>query len=434
MNSIIQVHSVNYRPCSPTSSHSNESIAICYSQGLFITSINITLHAHRIWAFSQSIHQKIIKFTVISQCPLRGIGIIKADDPSEFHPLKLSGSRLHDTSSANIQGKDRAILTPNSEDDENILLGVEFNRSIISSRSIAVTIRDLSNCSNMIDFPEFNFNWNPTTKEFMQRKCGSYILSGVHVTQVGCNSCFKALCDNDIITHVRFEDVLTNNIQDDIIDLSFPNPSTNVIGYINRYGNVLVIDSNESELGQMLGPTPSPDSIPRDNHRLTLSEIERELAVGSKLQLQICRDKAWYLLESDFFCRSNRIPSTSDRYELFSGMIITPSDRMQYPGDMSHKLRITKVLEGSVIHILNSCSHSILSEGDVIECVNGKDVKTLTELHEAIPSEDGLISVRTNTGSEFVALISTLREDDISLRDRLNIPSNRAFLSSVVIE
>jgi len=432
---VISIQSANYTTGFPVRSHTNKSVAVCYSEGLFITSSHITLNAYKIWGFTPSLHQKMLKFTVVSQCPLRGIGIIKVDDPSEFQPVKLSALRRSDDVDQYGVGRGNGVDQVFTED--NKLLGVSFRGKFISSRSVAVTIRDLSRCDTMVDFPEFNLNWNLTTKEFMQKKCGSYVLAGIHVTCVGSNSCFKALCNDDIITHIRFEDSISPNSEDDVIDLSFPNPSIDVIGYINRYGKVLIVNSNDSGDGdnQMLGPTPSPDSIPRYDHRLTLRDIENELSVGSKLRLQICRDKAWYLLESDFFCRSNRIHSVPDRYDLFAGMIITSSDRLQFPEDMTPKLRVTNILEGSVIHILNSSGvDPLITEGDVISTVNDKPVRTLTELHEAIPSEDGLISIRMENGSEFVSLINSLREDDTQLKDKLNIPSNRAFLSSVVIE
>ncbi|MNK61478.1 hypothetical protein D3C87_806380 [compost metagenome] len=313
----------------------------------------------------------------------------------------------------------KVIVTSNDMDIEDVKIP-----------EVAINVSD----NTLVEVPTLGFEWSNANYALMGYKCRSDKIYGIYVNWVSDNSCFTSLEVKDVITHICYDDIFIHNIdKNGFIDVQFKNKTEKLVCFSDRVGNFVIYKVNEEE-GKTLKPNPSETDICISSIKFRLKQIEDQLAFTNissgneeesqkhtyNIQVQICRYNSWYMLDSKFINKS-KIKYQNPDYEYFCGAIIIEGTIVG--GALKQSLILSSIIPGSSMYKTNG-----LKEGVSINEINGKRIKSLSELRLMIDKLDTeFISIETEDCKFFMDYAKNLHENDNKIVKSVKQIKNHQF-------
>ncbi len=328
---------------------------------------------------------------------------------------------------------------------------------IIASRTILSVICFMKK-SLIVNVPTFGLGWSNSTRELMVDRCGAAKIHGIYVRRVDADSCFSNLQVGDVITHLFYDDPFwkmkrTSNDRSTltVVEKDYtPNDCLFVCGYFDRFGDLVLHQADRNNKGAF-EPTPKDPNLFLSTRKLSLAEVTDMIPIGSKVQLQICRDKQWYRLDTQYLptSKGNRIPTLVSSYqpfdyEVFSGISCTPISRnlISEMDRLKDSLRGTDRRYGKFLVVNQVFPGTSISksgsfrEGEILDKVNGEEMRTLEDLRkilgDIVRGTNPSIEIQLMNGSLFLGLIDSLRLEDQTIIDSFAIDPEKAIFGEFI--
>lgn len=334
------------------------------------------------------------------------------------------------------------IINKNGE-----VIGIYDNGDAIGTRTLLSIYNEMLTTPR-VKLPSFSLEWNNTTRDLLNYHCGSSSIYGIYVRDIGLDSCLSKLNNKDIITHISYQDPFWASDENfNIINANSSIKTITVTAYLDRFGDA-VLSRNNSELNdEVLDSNPKDPNTGLLYRKISLPEIVDMIPIGSKMTLQICRDRQWYKLEAThvhvptdrinyWYLTPNKIPNHID-YMIFSGLCCT----QLYSNHQNYFPHLHSVIHNSelkykqyvlITQIFPNTSISkaeLFSNGNIIKQINGININTLDDIREILLQHPSYLLIETVNKSVFFVLTSTIINEDKDIINNLCLNNYQYLLS-----
>ena len=273
----------------------------------------------------------------------------------------------------------------------------------------------------------------------MEMKTGNEKTHGIFVRKVHPDSCVDTLENGDIIKRMDYQDSFwaskdafsINNHDPDVIC----NGSTiTVLCYFDCYGDssVCTRKKGDEKLHKLI------------DRKMSFAEIMDMVPIGADLNLQICRDKEWYMVQAKHtFKKSKRVLRFYPRldpidYEIFAGLCCSNLDMSHvdtfdnltlYTKDSSN--RYTKrVVICQVFPDTTASRTQVLRQGHIIDTLNETKIGTLDDIRKILRTRPDKIQITTKDKSFFMVSTDKVILEDKRAMKNFNIRNHNYLLES----
>ncbi len=294
----------------------------------------------------------------------------------------------------------------------------------------------------VVKIPTLALDWNKTNREIMALKTGDPRTYGIYVRKVHPDSCLDSLEEGDIIKWLEYEDAFwatkdSFNIHNRDPDAVCNGKTITVVCNFDRYGDA---DVGVNKLDQ----NQNKKFFKIIDRKMSFSEIIDMIPIGAKLNVKICRDKEWYLVEAKHsYKESKRVPRVYPRldpidYEIFSGLCCANLD-MSHVDNFDNLVFYTKnsdnrysksVVICQVFPDTAAAKTQVLKPGHIIETLNNNTIETLDDIRKILRSRPSMINIKTKDGSFFIVSTETVEPEDKRAMKNFNIRNHNYLLDS----
>lgn len=283
--------------------------------------------------------------------------------------------------------------------------------------------------SIIVKVPTLALEWNRTNKELMKLKTGDERIYGIYVKKIHPDSCVDTLEQGDIIKRLEYQDSfwasrdafnIHNHDPDVIIN---NNNKGNILCYFDRYGDATIGVKDVKNFKQII------------ERKLSLAEIMDMVPIGAELNLEICRNKEWYMVQAKHVYKaSNRIPNSYQRlepidYEIFGGLCCANLNMCHvdaYPNLLNYiksdKKRYQKrVIICQVFPDTTAYRTQSLKEGDLIDKINDVQINELEDIRKILRNKPENIQIETINKNFFIVLTDSVIAEDKKAMKNFNI-------------
>lgn len=280
--------------------------------------------------------------------------------------------------------------------------------------------------------PQFSIKWNKSNPSLNKIKCGDPRYSGVYVYEILKDSIFDKLEEGDIISRILYQDPFwTSQEAFDITDIG-PNkssllkkPNDMVLGDFDNFGDISLYKCDDRAPGQY--------GRRLLDRKIQLDDLRDIIPIGAVVQLHICRNGSqWLAITAKYepvniyriglqYLHIDPMP-----YLIFAGIVVSPltlNHIHHFPESLSKYTDIEKSFNKYLIIVQifpNTTASYVgaLQTGDILDKVNGDQVRTLLQLDEAVRATGDLITIKTIDKKLFVVdKASFVPEDLRSIKD-----------------
>jgi serine protease Do len=293
--------------------------------------------------------------------------------------------------------------------------------------------------TKIVKMPTLALEWNKTNRELMKLKTGNERTYGIYVRNVYADSCLDQLEEGDIIKRLNYidsfwatKDSFCVNNKD---SYSLCNGKTvEVLCYFDRYGDSDVCTKTADGKIQKL--------IER---KMGFSEIMDMVPIGTDISIEICRNGDWYLVQSKYLYKeSNRVPRIYPRidpidFEIFAG-ICCANLNMDHVDNFDNLVLYTRNPENrykkqvvicQVFPDTEAARTQVLSEGYIIDELNGNKIETLDDIRKILRTKPDIISIKTKMGCFFMVSTEVVIIEDKRAMQNFNIRNHNYLLDSI---
>jgi len=304
----------------------------------------------------------------------------------------------------------------------------------------------------IVKVPTLGLEWNKTNRELMKLKTGDERTYGIYVKKIYPDTCVDTLERGDVIKRLDYQDSFwasreafnIHNHDPDIIcknltELNQGNNLTaeekekrfiNILCYFDRYGDATIGIKEGKVFKQII------------ERKLSLTEIMDMVPIGADLNLEICREKEWYMVQAKHVYKvSNRIPNSYQRlepidYEIFAGICCANLNMCHvntYPG-LSEYVREEKRYQKRVVICqvfpdTTAYRTQALREGDLIDKINDVQVSELEDIRKILRTKPENIQIETVDKSFFIVSIESVIPEDKKAMKNFNIRHHKYLFS-----
>lgn len=281
----------------------------------------------------------------------------------------------------------------------------------------------------VVKMPTLALEWNKSNRELMGLKTGDDRTYGIYVRKIHPDSCIDSVEDGDVIKRLDYEDLFWANKQSFSCINSNINSNTNtninITGtiincYFDRYGDASVGMKVEGKFTKLL------------ERKMSFAEIMDMVPIGAKLNVEICRNQEWYLVESKHtYKESNRITKIYPKicpidYEIFAGLCCANLN-MNHVEELDIPLPnkyIRRVIICQVFPDTEAFKTQVLYPEDLIIEVNNTLIETLDDIRKILRSRPKDITIKTTNNSFFIVSTNTVIPEDKRAMKNFNVKHN----------
>lgn len=291
--------------------------------------------------------------------------------------------------------------------------------------------------STVVKMPTLSLEWTKTNRELMKMKTGDERTYGIYVRNVYPDSCVDSLENGDIIKRLDYQDTFwaskdafsVNNHDPDVICNA---SSINILCYFDRFGDATVGTKNEKGFQKLI------------ERKMSFSEIMDMVPIGTDLNLEICRNGEWYMVQSKHsYKQSDRVPRFYPRidpidYEIFAGLCcanlnmshVDSFDNLTFytrNGENRYKKRVVVC---QVFPDTTASRTQVLKQGHLITKLNNSDIETLDDIRKILRTRPDEIKIETKDKSFFVVATDSVIPEDKKAMKNFNIRNHNYLLES----
>lgn len=291
------------------------------------------------------------------------------------------------------------------------------SRTVLSIYDTLVApLRDTSlSIPHIVITPKYALEYNRTTSALLELSCQDKDAEGIYVKRVYPNSVFDILQEGDIITHVLYDDVYSNNPSAFSVINRTPLTGTPVTALLDKFGDITT-------------------DIACDNgyscRKKTFKELFDALPIGAPVSLLICRQPHVYKITTRFVYVPSTIRLmlypriTPYKYVIVAGMSIGEltlnhinSDKDLEEYAKGKKRYEPRLVVNQIFPDTTASYARVFQEGSIIEEVNDVKVRNIDDLKAALTQSGEYISI---IGKERDKLVvrkeNALREDAFAVK------------------
>lgn len=292
--------------------------------------------------------------------------------------------------------------------------------------------------TNVVKMPTLALEWNKSNRELMKSKTDDEKNYGIYVRNIYPDSCVDSLEHGDIIKRLDYEDPFwASKDAFNVCNHDQNNIKSIILCYFDRYGDATVGLKDERGFLKLI------------ERKLSFSEIMDMVPIGSQLNLEICRDKEWYMLQAKHsFKNSNRIVRLFPRiepidYEIFAGICcanldiihIDTFDKLRYYKENNKENRYgKKVVICQVFPDTSASQTQVLRQGHLIDKLNGTKIESIEDIRKILRNRPAEIRIETTDRSYFMVLTDTVVSEDKKAMKNFNIRNHNYLLESKQIQ
>ena len=273
---------------------------------------------------------------------------------------------------------------------DNKVVGIfSENDNVIPSRTFFAVYHQMLS-ENIIKMPTLSFDWCETNRELMKKQTGTSSTYGIYVRKIYPDSCLDSLEKGDVIRRIDYVDLIWNS---DGTSKSFdPNSKadfekgTLVTVFLDRFGMTTTIgklkNPNESDENKLEFESKFTD------RKLELSEVVDMIPIGTVLTLNMCRDRSWYKLKTEYvYIPSDKLEySNKPDFEIFGGICVS---NLNIQNNQNNKnLYKKQVIINQVFPDTYAYKTQSLKSGQIIKTIFGynSQFELIKETHRVILS------------------------------------------------
>lgn len=401
-------------------------------------------------AIGYPLGQKNIKFTT---------GIVSGfyansnenDEDSDFSTEEEGPSYIQITAPINPGNSGGPLVNMKGEVVGITAAGFMFSQNIgyaIGSRTIlgiydelTAPLRDSSlSMPYLVITPKYAFEYNQTTSDLLSLSCNSTEVEGIYIKTVYPNSCFDTLQEGDVITHIIYYDIYTDQDQAFNIINNMRRDMTGapVVATLNKYGDITL----KTECNGTC-------------RNFTIKELFDIIPIGATIYLNICRNTklntacavdtcSFYTITTSFkyipvYIRNFVYPRLNPyKYVIIAGLSIGELTMNHISMDSSlepysrGKKRYKQFLIINQIFPDTTASHTrVFKENCIIKKVNGVAVKNIDELTHVLKQPDEYIIITAKDKGKFVVKKTTAIQEDNRVLEQFGIKNYQSILNSI---
>ena len=307
----------------------------------------------------------------------------------------------------------------------NEVVGIfsEDNNVIPSRTFFAVYYEMLS--SKMVKIPTLSLDWCETNRELMKKQTGTSSTYGIYVRKIYPDSCLDSLEKGDVIRRIDYIDLHwnpdgTSKVFNPDSKPDFEN-GTLVTVFLDRFGTTTTI-------GKLKNPDENDESklefeVKFTDRKLELSEVVDMIPVGTQMTLNMCRDRAWYKLKTEYlYIPSERLEyAGKPDFEIFSGICVS-NLCVQNKENEDNELYKKQVVINHIFQETYVGKTQSLKSGQIIKTIFGYNsnfelikethrvISTLEDVRYILKLKPDLIQITTTDETTFMFLNNS--EDD----------------------
>lgn len=278
-----------------------------------------------------------------------------------------------------------------------------------------------------VKMPTFGLDWCKTSRELMKHLTGTSSTYGIYVRKVYPGSCLDSLAKGDVIRRIDYTDPFWNCKSVTLSNLPDLKKAGTITVFLDRFGQTTTIgklkNPDESEEDKLEFETVLTDK------KLELSEVVDLIPIGSSITLNMCRNKGWYKLKTEYVhIASERIKYSDDDYEIFAGMCLTNLTMKNSKDIYTRGVIIAQVFPETYTY-----KTQILKERQIIKTILGyntnfelvKDshrvISSLEDLRKVLNLKPEIIQITMTDESTFMFLTSTVSIEDATIKKNYSL-------------
>lgn len=290
----------------------------------------------------------------------------------------------------------------------------------------------------VVKMPTLSLEWNKTNRELMDLKTGDERTYGIYVRKVHPDSCVDSLEQGDIIKRLEYMDSFwatkdAFNIHNRNPDVICNSHTIKIFCYFDRYGDASIgVKGSDGRFKKLI------------DRKMTFAEIMDMVPIGTELNVEICRDQEWYLVEARHVYKdSDRVPRVYPRldpidFEIFAGLCcanlnmthVDSFDNLALFTRNAKNRYSKKVVICQVFPDTAASRTQVLQMGHIIEELNGEKIETLDDIRKILRGRPDMISIKTKDDSYFIVATESVIPEDKRAMKNFNIRNHNYLLDS----
>jgi len=287
----------------------------------------------------------------------------------------------------------------------------------------------------IVHVPTLSLEWNRTNRELMKLKTGDDRTYGIYVKNVYSDTCVDTLEPGDIIKRLDYQDSFwaskqAFNINNHDPDIICNSPTLTIYCYLDRYGDAEIGTKEGNKFNKII------------DRKMSLAEIMDMVPIGADLNLEICRNQEWYMVQAKhIYKESSRIPRIYQRlepmdYEIFAGLCcanlhmchLSAFSNLSHYAKSSKKRYQKRVVICQVFPDTSAFKTQSLRDGDLIYKINNTEINTLEDIRKILRVKPENIQIETVDKSLFVVSTETIIPEDKKSMKNFNIRNHHYIL------
>jgi len=264
------------------------------------------------------------------------------------------------------------------------------DNNIIPSRTFFAVYNEMMSVK-IVKTPTLSLDWCETSRELMKKQTGTSSTYGIYVRKIYPDSCLDSLEKGDVIRRIDYLDLTWNPDGTSKVFNPDSKPdfekATLVTVFLDRFGTT-------TSVGKLKNPDENDESklefeTKFTSRKLELSEVVDMIPIGTQITLNMCRDRAWYKLKTEYV----NIPSERLEYiekpdfEIFSGICVS---NLYVQNDVVNDIYKKQVIINHIFPETYASKTQSLKSGQIIKTIFGynSNFELIKETHRVISTLD----------------------------------------------
>ena len=292
--------------------------------------------------------------------------------------------------------------------------------------------------TTVVKMPTLALEWNKANRELMKLKTGDERTYGIYVRKVHPDSCVDTLEHGDIVKRLDYQDSFwaskdSFSVHNHDPDVACNFSTISIFCYFDRFGDATVYKKDERGRSEQL-----------IDRKMSFAEIMDMVPIGADLNLEICRNQEWYMVQAKHTHKSsNRVPRYYPRvdpidFEIFAGLCcanlnmshVDSFDNLALYTRESKNRYSKRVVICQVFPDTTASRTQVLQQGHIIDTLNNTKIETLDDIRKILRTRPDEIRIETKDKSFFMVATDAVIPEDKRAMKNFNIRNHNYLLDS----